>query len=545
MTEKRTLLLPKNTSANESSAYEPVIHTGRVVLLGANGSGKSRLGAWIEESLGFECLRVTAAKSLEIPDALQLFPEERAFNNYRTGDPTPNAANQTPNRRAQIKYGDKPTSKTVSDYESVLQLLFARHHTAAGETRALVREDRPVSKETMPISVLEQLKEIWDRVLPHRRLNISSFGALRCEVVGATETVTYPAGQMSDGERVMVYQLGKVLLAPNTATIIVDEPEIHLHPALKNAFWTAIECAKPDATFVYITHDIGFAIERAAAQIVWIKSFDGTNWDFETVAENEALPTELQLTLLGSRKPVLFVEGEKGGFDHRLYSSMYQDYLVWPCGNCEAVIARTRAASGMASLHHLKVHGFIDRDRRSQDQIDKLKWSNIDAIEVVEIENLFWMPEVISAMSSIAKISITETLAKVTSFVLRELSESEVNSQIALHVKSQLSTMTIAWGDKNDLTSVKAAHRQFVDISIDEIADQLRQLFETAICDKDLRALGKIYRRDSLCWRIGECLGFLGNKQEKVYPNRVLWALDSESSDDAMHKAFRTYLPNL
>lgn len=516
-----------------------------MVLLGANGSGKSRMGAWIEESLGFECLRVTAAKSLEIPDALQLFPEERAFNNYRTGDPTSNAANQTPHRRAQVKYGDKPTSRTVSDYESVLQLLFARHHTAAGETRALVREDRPVSKATMPISVLEQLKEIWDRVLPHRRLNISSFGTLRCEVVGAAETATYPAGQMSDGERVMVYQLGKVLLAPNAASIIVDEPEIHLHPALKNAFWTAIEHAKPDATFVYITHDIGFAVERALAQIVWIKSFDGAKWDFETVVESETLPTELQLTLLGSRKPVLFVEGEKGGFDHRLYSTLYPDSLVWPCGNCDAVIARTRAASEMPSLHHLKAHGFIDRDRRPQDQIDKLKASSIHAIEVVEIENLFWMPEVLSAMSSIENISVAETLEKVTDFVIGELTEAEIESQVALHVKSRLSSMTIAWSDKNDLPSVKTAHRQFANIAIDELAEQIRQMFATSVRSRDLKALGKIYRRESLCWRVGQCFGFVTDKQEKVYPNRVLARLQSEPHQGPLHIALEHYLPNL
>ena len=545
MTVKRMLQLPKHINAAHSQEQETVLHSGRIVLLGANGSGKSRLGAWIEAALGLDCVRVTAAKSLEIPEALQIFSEERAFNTYQTGDPTPNAANQTSERRSQIKYGDKPTSKTVSDYESILQLLFARHNTAAGETRALVRDEKPVSKETMPISVLEQLKEIWDRVLPHRRLNISTFGTLRCEVVGAAGAVAYPAGQMSDGERVMVYQLGKVLLAPNAATIIIDEPEIHLHPALKNAFWDAIESSKPNSTFVYITHDIGFAVERASATVVWVKSFDGTKWDFETVTESDAVPTELQLTLLGSRKPVLFVEGEKGGFDHRLYAMMYPEFLVWPSGDCGAVISRTRAASEMPSLHHIKPRGMIDRDRRAQDQIDKLRLSNIDAIEVVEVENLFWMPEVVSAMCSLANIPVEETLGKVAIFVLGQLTQDEIGTQIALHVKSQLSTMTIAWSDKNDLTSVKTAHKEFAEISIDQMADQVRERFDTAIRDKDLKALGKIYRRDSLCWRIGECLGFLGNKQDKVYPNRVLLALEAEPSDGAMHKAFKTYLPNL
>ena len=42
----------------------------------------------------------------------------------------------------------------------------------------------------------------------------------------------------------------------------------------------------------------------------WIQKYDGHNWNFEKI-EDDNLPEELLLDILGSRNNVLFVEGEK------------------------------------------------------------------------------------------------------------------------------------------------------------------------------------------------------------------------------------------
>ena len=46
------------------------------------------------------------------------------------------------------------------------------------------------------------------------------------------------------------------------------------------------------------------------ADKIWIKEFDGEHWELEKLDSTE-LPEDLLLNVLGSRKNILFVEGEK------------------------------------------------------------------------------------------------------------------------------------------------------------------------------------------------------------------------------------------
>ena len=120
----------------------------------------------------------------------------------------------------------------------------------------------------------------------------------------------------------------------------------------------------------------------------WIQKYDGHNWNFEKI-EDDNLPEELLLDILGSRNNVLFVEGEKSSFDIQLYTSIYPKYYIVPCGSCTQVIERTKAFNNNPNLHNLKVYGIIDRDYRSDYEIEKLKENNIHTLGVAEVENLF------------------------------------------------------------------------------------------------------------------------------------------------------------
>lgn len=82
---------------------------------------------------------------------------------------------------------------------------------------------------------------------------------------------------MSDGERVTIYLLGQCLIAPNDMTIIIDEPEIHLHKSIMYRLWDKIEEFCPNKTFIYITHDLDFAASRKEATKIWVKSYFGNN----------------------------------------------------------------------------------------------------------------------------------------------------------------------------------------------------------------------------------------------------------------------------
>ena len=77
---------------------------------------------------------------------------------------------------------------------------------------------------------------------------------------------------MSDGERSVLYLAAQVLCVPENKTLIIDEPEVHLHPSLMGRLWRALESARPDCLFVFITHDVQFAALHKDSPRIWVKS---------------------------------------------------------------------------------------------------------------------------------------------------------------------------------------------------------------------------------------------------------------------------------
>jgi predicted ATP-dependent endonuclease of OLD family len=180
--------------------------------------------------------------------------------------------------RSPHKYASNPTGKNVTDFEGLLKLLYAKDAVHAKMVRTAA-ESNQYSKEHFEPSQLQRLKSIWENILPHRQLDIELTGELKAKQTTITgEIFSYMSSGMSDGERVMFYLLGKCLVAPENAILIIDEPEIHLHPTVRDALWSSIETERSDCKFIYITHDIAFACGRMEELAVWLKSFDGTNW---------------------------------------------------------------------------------------------------------------------------------------------------------------------------------------------------------------------------------------------------------------------------
>ncbi len=76
------------------------------------------------------------------------------------------------------------------------------------------------------------------------------------------------------------------------------------------------------------------------------------------------------------------MEGETSSYDSQLYTQIYRDYVVIPCGGCAQVVERTKAFRNSKILHECTVYGLIDRDYRSEHEIASLKKNGIYVIDV-------------------------------------------------------------------------------------------------------------------------------------------------------------------
>lgn len=71
-------------------------------------------------------------------------------------------------------------------------------------------------------------------------------------------------------------------------------------------------------------------------------------------------------------------------------------------------------------MHHCSVYGIIDRDYRSDYEIEKYKESNIFTIAVAEVENLFLVEELIRLMATHMGKDSDAVFAEVKRFVIQQ-----------------------------------------------------------------------------------------------------------------------------
>ncbi|MCI6153831.1 MAG: hypothetical protein PUI84_06275 [Bacteroidales bacterium] len=205
-----TLVLPKESATSVSN----------FVIIGANGSGKSHLGAWIEEKQGegINVLRISAQRALTIPDTIVIKSEEAAWNRIYYGD------EKEKRKDYKWKWG-QPTSTLVNDYESVLAAVFARENrenkTYVEDCKQLEAEGKP--HNNVPKMISDLIIEVWDSVFPHRKIKLED-ASIKVTFPNH-ETTTYKANNMSDGERVAIYLIGQCLIAPTNTIVVIDEPD--------------------------------------------------------------------------------------------------------------------------------------------------------------------------------------------------------------------------------------------------------------------------------------------------------------------------------
>lgn len=207
------------------------------------------------------------------------------------------------------------------------------------------------------------------------------------------QKLKYKIENLSDWERVALYFLIKIIFAEKDSIIIVDEWETHLNPALLYDLWNYVEEERGDCYFLYITHNIDFALSRNDNTIFWIKSFRyPLEWKLEKIDNEENIPEELILRIIWVKKQkILFVEWR----EEKLYQKIYDDFKVISVGSCINVINYVKSFRNRSQNYNKEYFWLIDRDFRWEEEIKSLEKEKIFSLSVWEYENLFFSENII------------------------------------------------------------------------------------------------------------------------------------------------------
>lgn len=342
---------------------------------------------------------------------------------------------------------------------------------------------------------LDKAIDMWNSLITHRTIDCKDGMNLTANV---EDNVSYPAVQMSDGEKVMLFLIAQVLQAPQDGFIIIDEPEMYLHKTVLNKLWDILEKERQDCLFIYLTHDLTFASSRTSAKKIWIRSFKHpNNWQIEELPENE-IPEALLMELLGSRKNILFCEGQKGSIDEKVYAILYPELTITPVGSCFEVINHTKAFNRIPNIG-IKSYGLIDSDHHKPERLVKLQTENIYLFSVAEVENLFLdedFLEIIVEKTSADK----DAVKKIKKDIIEEFKnniELQTSNYVSAKINYFFSNSHVTKG--NTIDAVKNNYNYFTEeIDIDKWYGFRKSELEKIIEEDDYSSVIKVFNHKGL-----------------------------------------------
>jgi AAA domain, putative AbiEii toxin, Type IV TA system len=380
-----------------------------IVIVGPNGSGKTRLSRRLGENTVGPIEFINALRNTRINPQLPAMSRLQAVQQH---DSQRTSARNQP-------------WELASDFDVVLAQLLADDGDAARSYRHAHKTGLPV--EEIAPTAAELVESLWHQIFPGRTLDWKDWSPVVTNDRG--DQPSYSANQMSDGERAALYLLAKVLLVPEGSVIVIDEPETHFHEELAVRLWDALEKSRSDLRFVYVTHDMTFALSRESAQYLLADPVAGLS----VIEIDAGIPADIRRDILGAASfsyyasRAVFCEGEDHSADKRLLAAWFsgRDTVVTAVGSGDVVKQCVQAFNATNLVQNLEAVGIVDRDFKSEAELKSLA-EVATVLPVHEIEGLLCLPEIGNRLARHLAKSLDGGVEKVITEAVKEEDVSRV-----------------------------------------------------------------------------------------------------------------------
>lgn len=209
----------------------------------------------------------------------------------------------------------------------------------------------------------------------------------------------YSIAKLSDGERNAFLIAANVLTAKKDTLMLIDEPERHLHRSIISPLLTHLFSKRDDCAFIVSTHDIMLSLDNPSAYTLLIRgcTYKGAyvkSWNIDIVPPGTPIDDEIKKDILGAREKILFIEGEETSLDKPLYSLVFPNISIITKSNCRDVEHTVSSIRDTISFHRVHAFGIVDNDRRSESDINNLKNKGVYALSVISVESIYYHPQI-------------------------------------------------------------------------------------------------------------------------------------------------------
>ena len=510
-----------------------------IFILGANGTGKSSLMYQLYCAHQTKAQRISAHRQTWFSSSsVTLSPEQKrnTENNISSSD-----------TNAQSRWKDDYAAQRANI--AIYDLIDAENVRARKIAGAVdignIDLAKTLSKNDAPIKIINELLRLSNipleiSVRQNEQVLASKSGRPRDSVA-----------ELSDGERNARRFAASVLTVASGTLLLIDEPERHLHRSIISPLLTLLFAKRPDCAFVVSTHDVMLPLDNPSARTMLIRgcSYDGssvTSWDADVVPAESNIDEALKKDILGSRRTLIFIEGNDTSLDHPLYSLVFPNVTVVAKSSCREVDHAVLGIRSATDLHWLRAFGIVDNDRRTPEDIQQLKNKGVYALEVYSVESIYYHPE-IQRKIAVRHAQVTGEAADVLVYAAKNAALAAVDSHVQRLSERAVEKTLRDELDKHWPKQAEISLGKPIKIIIDvatTVNDEVT-VFRQAISERNLEKIISRYpvRETPLLTEISRKLGFQTREQYENAVRKLL--IDDATALEFVKSQFGTLAADL
>ncbi len=504
-----------------------------IFIVGANGTGKSSLMHRFFISNSANASRISAHRQNWFPSS------SVSFSSGNKRQTETQIKTQDTNAEARWKDDYSPIRPSIAIYDLIdAENSGARAIAEAVRQKDMVSANKLLEKDS-PLKVLNELLRLSNIPI---EVSVHSNDEVLARRRGGQ---SYSVAELSDGERNALLIAASVLTVPSGTLLLIDEPERHLHRSIISPLLCLLFSRRQDCAFVISTHEISLPIDTPSARTLLLRdcTYSGKNvssWDFDLLESSVEVNEDVKYQIVGARKKMLFVEGQTSSLDSAIYSIVFPQASVLPKSSCREVMNAVKGVRAAEQLLWLKAYGIIDRDGRTQEDVNELNQVGIYPLSVFSVESIYYHPELMRRVSDrrAELVGGADAHALVTSATEQAISIiREHGPRLAQRVLEHKlrDDLERAMPSREELAAGKSIT---ICLNVPQLLANQISAFDDCVSRKDLIGLVSNYpiRETGALATIATCLGFKNRMEYEAAVRKLL--LDDSTAVDFVRTLF-------
>ncbi len=260
--------------------------------------------------------------------------------------------------------------------------------------------------------------------------------------------------RLSSGEREVVVLTFDILTQhPSDCIILIDEPEVHLHPELTFRLVKVLKSIGERNQFFLFTHspdiignslDTGVHFIRPKSRITTGNQV--VKVDNENLEGFKNIPNIREtIGMVSVGKKLLFVEGKNTSIDRDVFATIAKasktDVAIIPSDSCSNINNMSLVSETLdKGVFGIELHMVRDRDGLTDEQIENFTRKSkgkLNFLPYYHIENFFLDPEAIKVVADKVLLDKSPTIEEITDKLVT-YAKKQINHTVVLYVKSEI-----------------------------------------------------------------------------------------------------------